>query len=101
MSSLINSTLTLGEFGNPWRVMGPLEGSGNNENMENRKMVNGDEEILDCRDKILPANFQNIELGPFPIYNQVFEERFGFQPNLSILDFILCCGKQQLNKLLI
>jgi len=119
MTLLKDSTGTLGELGNPWRVRGLLEsegtfgklgdfwkvgglleGSANNENPEIRNIASGEEEILDWRDKVLPANFQNIELGPFPVYSQVFEERFGFQPNLSILDFILCCGKQQFSKLL-
>jgi hypothetical protein len=68
---------------------GPLEGSSRQENY-----------YLDWRDLILPANFQDSQLGPFPVYTQVFEERFGFQPNLSILDFVLCCGKSQVEKLL-
>ncbi|MGL6267705.1 MAG: WbqC family protein, partial [Chitinophagaceae bacterium] len=97
---LLESGGTFGELGDFWEVGGPLEGSANNESRENRKMVNREEGILDFRDRVLPANFQNIELGPFPVYTQVFEERFGFQPNLSILDFVLCCGKQQFSMLL-
>lgn len=27
-------------------------------------------------------------------YPQVFEDRFGFLPNLSVLDLLFCCGKQ-------
>ncbi len=27
-------------------------------------------------------------------YGQVFQERHGFVPNLSVLDLLLCCGKQ-------
>jgi hypothetical protein len=80
---------------------GPLEGLENNENPEIRNLDKIEISIQDWRDKVVPANFQNIELGPFPVYTQVFEDRFGFQPNLSILDFILCCGKQSINKLLI
>lgn len=30
-------------------------------------------------------------LRPYP---QVFQERHGFLPNLSVLDLLLCCGKQ-------
>ena len=85
--SLGVSMSPLGELGNYWKFSGPL-------------VASGEEEIMDWRDKVLPANFQSLELGPFPVYTQVFEERFGFQPNLSILDFILCCGKQQFNRLL-
>jgi len=95
----LESWVTLGGLGNPWRVGVPLEGSGNQGKFEIRDIGNEDGEINDWRNKVLPANFQQKELGPFPVYTQVFEERFGFQPNLSILDFILCCGKGQLNKL--
>jgi hypothetical protein len=92
--------VTLGGMGNPWRVGTPLEGSGNLEHGQTGDNVNREEDIHDWRNRILPANFQDEDLGPFPVYTQVFEERFGFQPNMSILDFILCCGKGQLNKLL-
>jgi len=27
-------------------------------------------------------------------YSQVFEDRFGFQPNLSVLDVLFCCGPE-------
>jgi len=49
----------------------------------------------DLRDKWLPRNFQDGDLPdgdktstPFPKYFQVFENRIGFQPNLSILDLL-------------
>ncbi len=100
VGGLLESGASFGELGNPWRVMGPLEGLENNENPEIRNLAKSEVEVLDWRNRVVPANFQNIELGPFPVYTQVFEDRFGFQPNLSILDFILCCGKQSLNKLL-
>jgi hypothetical protein len=44
----------------------------------------------DCRNKILPKNYS--DLGQI-IYRQVFEERNGFFPNLSILDLLFCEGK--------
>lgn len=46
----------------------------------------------DLRDRIRPNNFQQHELGPFPVYPQVFEEKIGFQPNLSMLDLVLNMG---------
>lgn len=49
---------------------------------------------LDWRDRIRPKNYQDAEFGPFPVYPQVFQEKIGFQPNLSILDLIFCMGKQ-------
>ena len=57
-------------------------------------------EIIDWRDKILPANFQDPSFGRSPVYTQVFEEKLGFQPNLSVLDFLFCCGKAQIDKLI-
>jgi hypothetical protein len=50
-------------------------------------------EALDLRNNIRPGR-------PDPDwffaarYGQVFQERHGFLPNLSILDLLFCCGKQ-------
>ena len=46
-------------------------------------------EIIDLRNHFLPKNFQD-QLSPR--YTQVFEDRIGFQPNLSILDLLFCMG---------
>ena len=40
-----------------------------------------------------PQNYKSPEMGPFVKYSQVFEERNGFQVNLSILDLIFHHGK--------
>ena len=48
-----------------------------------------DENVTDWRGKILP---KNQEEGPK--YRQVFEERIGFIPNLSVLDLLFCEGKE-------
>jgi hypothetical protein len=54
------------------------------------------EEYIDWRGKVLPKNYQDFR----PIrYRQVFEERTGFLPNLSILDLLFCEGKNALNLL--
>ncbi len=50
------------------------------------------ENIVDCRNTILPKNFQHIENIVLPKYTQVFEDRLGFQPNLSILDMLFATG---------
>lgn len=44
----------------------------------------------DLRNRWLPKNFQD----PFPsiTYQQVFEDRIGFQSNLSMLDLLFCAG---------
>ncbi len=48
--------------------------------------------IADRRNTILPKNFQ---AWPMPFrYTQVFEDRVGFLPNLSILDLLFCCGPE-------
>lgn len=39
-----------------------------------------------------PSDFQSSDFKPFPAYIQVFQEKNGFLPNLSILDFVLCAG---------
>jgi hypothetical protein len=52
------------------------------------------EEVLsgktDNRNKILPKNYLDF---PSIKYPQVFEEKLGFLPNLSIIDLLFCCGK--------
>lgn len=49
-------------------------------------------------DSWIPKNYDQI---PNPIsYQQVFEDKTGFLPNLSILDLLFCCGGRQANSLL-
>lgn len=53
----------------------------------------GIEPAADCRDLWLPRNYQEPrEDISTPIYTQVFEDRYGFVPNLSILDLLFCTG---------
>ncbi len=54
---------------------------------------------LDMRNKILPKNFQKDKENWKPRYSQVFEDRLGFQPNLSILDLLFCEGPNAINLL--
>lgn len=56
-------------------------------------------DTLDLRNKILPKNFQKDKENPQPKYSQVFEDRWGFQPNLSILDLLFCEGPNAINLL--
>ena len=46
----------------------------------------------DCRNYFLPKSFQKDTTYLIPKYPQVFEDRLGFQPNLSIIDLIFCVG---------
>lgn len=50
--------------------------------------------ITDLRDTMSPS-----EAGNGPVYTQVFQERVGFLPNLSILDLIFCEGRRSLELL--
>lgn len=52
-----------------------------------------DVEVLDWRNHLKPASINKL----FPTqkrYPQVFEDRFGFVPNLSILDYLFCAGNK-------
>lgn len=39
-----------------------------------------------------PQDFQSESTGLMPQYHQVFQDKTGFLPNLSMLDFMLCSG---------
>ena len=56
------------------------------------KPVYTPEEGVDLRGKWLPKNRESWG-ADMPRYHQVFEERTGFQPGLSILDLVFCEGK--------
>jgi len=50
------------------------------------------DDIVDLRESIHPKKAsQNINLKP---YYQVFEQRFGFQENLSIIDLLFNMGNE-------
>ena len=51
--------------------------------------------IEDLRNKWLPKNFQEDNSAFY--YPQVFEDKIGFQPNLSILDLLFNTGPEALN----
>lgn len=53
-----------------------------------------DQQLLDLRNKLLPNNYQTFKA---PYYSQVFMERSGFLPNLSILDLLFCEGRNSVN----
>ena len=54
-----------------------------------------EENTQDGRNQNLPKNYKNVILPEnHPDYQQVFEDKFGFQPNLSILDLLFCCGPE-------
>ena len=49
----------------------------------------GDKKV-DYRNQWLPSNY--LEKEPRIVYSQVFEDKLGFQKNVSILDFLFCNG---------
>jgi len=51
------------------------------------------EEFLYPLKEFTPQNYRSPDMGPFIAYSQIFQERIGFQPNLSILDLIFHHGK--------
>jgi hypothetical protein len=55
--------------------------------------IYGGSDFVDWRGLILPKKREEGG-GQFPKYRQVFEERIGFIPNLSVLDLLFCEGKE-------
>lgn len=55
--------------------------------------------ILDLRNNFLPNEVVVEENNWKPRYPQVFQDRFGFLPNLSILDMLFCVGPNTINLL--
>jgi len=52
--------------------------------------------LLDFRNKISPKSYTQAEDPHFSpaVYPQIFEDRHGFTPNLSILDLLFCAGPE-------
>ena len=50
-------------------------------------------EVKDWRNHLLPSTINDLYPSP-KRYPQVFEDRFGFVPNLSILDYLFCMGNR-------
>ncbi len=58
---------------------------------------NPPKKVSDLRNHFLPKN--RLAHGAGFRYTQVFEDRIGFQPNLSILDLLFCAGPETKNLL--
>lgn len=64
-----------------------------------RKTVD-EKEWLDLRGKLTPSNYRETGQKNWPeppVYYQVFEEKTGFLPNLSVLDLIFCEGPRAID----
>jgi len=68
---------------------------------ESRGYMKADEGIIDLRNRIHPKqNQQHVNLGfDLPHYTQVFAGKWGFKPNLSILDLLFNTGPEAKNLL--
>ncbi|MEN9884648.1 MAG: hypothetical protein RLZZ420_1865, partial [Bacteroidota bacterium] len=51
-------------------------------------------------DKYKPSNYSLAENGPFLKYPQVFENKIGFQTNMSVLDLLFNVGPLKVKELL-
>lgn len=56
-----------------------------------------DPEITDARNKWQPQHYREEQGYAVSPYFQMFEDRIGFQPNLSILDLLFCAGPHTLS----
>ena len=56
--------------------------------------VDFDENVLDVRSSIHPK--KETDVGSFKTYYQVFEQRFGFIPNLSVIDMLFNMGNESI-----
>lgn len=61
--------------------------------------LNQHAEMLDLTDFYQPKTFNLPEKGPFLRYPQVFEDRAGFMPNLSIVDLLFNQGPEGCKKI--
>jgi len=55
--------------------------------------------LQERNDFYLPSNHKNTEKGPFEKYPQIFEDKIGFQPNMSVLDLLFNLGPKGINHL--
>jgi WbqC-like protein family len=68
--------------------------------LESTRRVQPDGWGDDCRNLYRPGNFAVWKDDFSARYVQVFEERTGFIPGLSILDLLFCVGKEAAGKML-
>lgn len=61
--------------------------------LSNEPIAAGENGYVDWRQKLMPATIDSVVTN-HPVYPQVFEERSGFLPNLSILDYLFCAGNK-------
>jgi hypothetical protein len=57
------------------------------------------EQVIDLRNRIMPSTIDQFSAGAI-VYTQVFAQKNGFRPNMSVLDLICCEGKNAREMLL-
>lgn len=62
------------------------------------KKVYDEPDVTDFRNKILPRNIENL-YNECPVYQQVFQNKLGFIPCLSIIDLLFCEGNNAIHLL--
>lgn len=60
-------------------------------NLTENYLFKTNDDVVDLRNYWLPKNFQLNQSSEIQ-YSQVFQEKIGFQPNLSVLDILFCEG---------
>jgi hypothetical protein len=50
--------------------------------------------LLDLRNSFHPKKALPVEVGPVPAYTQVFADRHGFVPRMSVIDLVCNCGPE-------
>lgn len=65
----------------------------------NEDFYDNSKDYINLSNKFLPNTVISQEQNWKPKYPQVFEDRFGFLPNLSILDMLFCVGPDTYNLL--
>jgi hypothetical protein len=67
---------------------------------EHRSQLGDLNKNLIVSDKYKPSNYTSPENGPFLKYPQVFEDKIGFQINMSVLDLLFNVGPLKVKELL-
>jgi hypothetical protein len=74
------------------KIMLPIQEHGYQPQNLNKRLI--------VSDKYKPSNYSSPENGPFLKYPQVFEQKIGFQSNMSVLDLLFNVGPIKVKELL-
>ena len=80
-------------------VIGKMKRKENIQFVEHCPPLENSPGTIDLTDFFHPKNSHTADKGPFPTYPQVFGDRSGFLPNLSILDLLFNLGPDAVQKI--